>query len=53
MMNKAIFTKSFSQSLGNFSCIYICYIDRFSDVLFKFYGLFPPFLELEFVNIIL
>lgn len=33
--NKAIFVMSFSQSVENLRCIYIYYIDWFSDMLFK------------------
>lgn len=36
--NKAIFVMSFSQSVENFRCIYIYYIDRFSHILFKIAG---------------
>lgn len=32
--NKAIFVMSFSWSVENLRCIYIYYIDRFSDILF-------------------
>lgn len=32
--NKAIFVMSFSRSVENLRCIYIYYIDRFSDILF-------------------
>lgn len=33
--NKAIFVMSFSQSVENLRCIYIYYIDWFSDMLSK------------------
>lgn len=36
--NKAIFVMSFSQSVGKLRCIYIYYIDRFSDMLFACRG---------------